>query len=179
MSNRIKKHNFAHSSSQKRSILKNLSLDLIKHEHVTTTKAKAKAVKSFVDTIFSRYEKGRNGVRFIESRLGTKAPIKKIDELLEGRLKSVSGGFVHLVRLGSRKGDGAELFKLMLIGYEPKKKSLLKKVKDTSEKESKVDKKAKTIVEKKQQATSFPQEEIGMSGQVNAKKVSKTRRKAI
>lgn len=137
MRNLIKKNNFGNTKRQSNAALKNMAISLIEHEHITTTKAKARAVSTFVETIFARYDQTLHSQRIVESKLGTDKMVGKIDDLSKDRFKDIDSGFVGTYRVGFRKGDGAEMFKVMLSGYEPKAKTKLTKVKETKPTEDK------------------------------------------
>ncbi|MBD3363196.1 hypothetical protein GF362_05735 [Candidatus Dojkabacteria bacterium] len=143
MKHQIKKNKFASSFSQKKSIVRNLAIDLINHNHVTTTVGRAKAVRPFFERMISKYKKDKNNTRYIHKKLGqvNSQLIEKIDELCSKNFSKIDSGFVSMYKLGFRKGDGAEIVKLILEGYEPVVKSKLKKVgrkqKETEEKKEK------------------------------------------
>ena len=101
------------------SLLKGLVTSVIEHERVVTTVPKAKAVQPLVekmitlakrDTLHSR----RQAAAFLE----TPAAVQKLFDKLGTRFGQRSGGYTRVVRLGNRKGDGAEQAMLELVGSE-------------------------------------------------------------
>lgn len=146
MNNLNKKYKFGSTKSQMKSILRNMTKDLILHEHVTTTKARAKAVKIYAEKLIARSKDNSDGKRYVESMLGTKGEVlTKLTEELHPRYKDVNSGFIESYKIGFRKGDGAEVIRLSLKGYTPEVKTKLKKVKNSSKVENKkANKKAKT-----------------------------------
>jgi len=103
----------------RKALLKGLVTSVIEHERVVTTVPKAKAVKPLVermitlakrDTLHSR----RQAAAFLE----TPAAVKKLFDKLGTRFGQRNGGYTRVVRLGWRKGDGAEQAMLELVGSE-------------------------------------------------------------
>jgi large subunit ribosomal protein L17 len=103
----------------RRALLRGLVTSVIEHERVVTTVPKAKAAKPLVekmitlakrDTLHSR----RQAAAFLE----TPAALKKLFDKLGTRFGQREGGYARVVRLGFRKGDGAEQAMLELVGSE-------------------------------------------------------------
>jgi large subunit ribosomal protein L17 len=103
----------------RKALFKGLVTSVIEHERVITTVPKAKAVRPLVekmitlakrDTLHSR----RQAAAFLE----TPAALKKLFDKLGTRFGQRNGGYTRVVRLGNRKGDGAEQAMLELVGSE-------------------------------------------------------------
>jgi large subunit ribosomal protein L17 len=101
------------------SLLRGLVTNVIERERVITTVPKAKAAKPLIDkmitlgkqdTLHSR----REAARF----LYTPASVKKLFDTLATRFGQRHGGYTRIVRLGPRKGDGAEQAMIELVGSE-------------------------------------------------------------
>src|SRR5215469_10722751 len=101
------------------SLLKGLVTSVIQEERIVTTVPKAKAIKPLVekmitlakrDTLHSR----RQAAAFLE----TPAAVQKLFDKLGTRFGQRNGGYTRVVRLGWRKGDGAEQAMLELVGSE-------------------------------------------------------------
>jgi large subunit ribosomal protein L17 len=106
-------------ASARRSLLRGLVTSVIEQERVITTVPKAKAAKPLVekmitlgkaDTLHSR--------RQAASFLTTPASVKKLFDKLGPRFAQRNGGYARIVRVGFRKGDGAETALLELVGTE-------------------------------------------------------------
>jgi large subunit ribosomal protein L17 len=106
-------------SGSRKALLKGLVTSVIEHERVVTTVPKAKAAKPLVekmitlakrDTLHSR----RQAAAFLE----TPAAVQKLFDKLGTRFGQRAGGYTRVVRLGWRKGDGAEQAMLELVGSE-------------------------------------------------------------
>ena len=92
---------------------------VIEHERVITTIPKAKAVQPLVDKMITLAKRDtlhtrRQAAAFLE----TPAAVKKLFDKLGTRFGQRSGGYTRVVRLGFRKGDGAEQAMLELVGSE-------------------------------------------------------------
>ncbi|HTX34597.1 MAG TPA: 50S ribosomal protein L17 [Bryobacteraceae bacterium] len=101
------------------SLLRNLVTSVIERERVVTTVPKAKAVRPLVekmiglakaDTLHTR--------RQAAAVLRTPDSVKKLFDTLGTRFGQRNGGYTRITRLGPRKGDGAELALLELVGSE-------------------------------------------------------------
>ena len=102
------KHNIKHrklnrTSSHRKSLLMNLSNSLLKHEQITTTLAKAKELRPFVEKLISLGKKGDLAARKKTiSILQDEKMSKKLFDSLADRYKDRSGGYTRIVKLGNR-----------------------------------------------------------------------------
>jgi large subunit ribosomal protein L17 len=103
----------------RKALFKGLVTSVIEHERIVTTVPKAKAIKPLVekmitlakhDTLHTR----RQAAAFLE----TPAAVKKLFDKLGTRFGQRNGGYTRVVRLGFRKGDGAEQAMVELVGSE-------------------------------------------------------------
>lgn len=103
----------------RKALLRNLVTSVIEHERIVTTVPKAKAIKPIVehmitlakqDTLHTR----RQAAAFLQ----TPASVKKLFDTLGARFGQRNGGYTRIVRVGVRKGDGAEQAMLELVGSE-------------------------------------------------------------
>src|SRR5262252_194699 len=103
----------------RKALLKGLVTSVIEHERVVTTVPKAKAVKPLVEKMITLAKRDtlhtrRQAAAFLE----TPAAVKKLFDKLGTRFGQRNGGYTRVVRLGWRKGDGAEQAMLELVGSE-------------------------------------------------------------
>lgn len=110
MRHRKKSVKLGRTSAHRNAMLRNLATDLLKHERVTTTLAKAKAVRPVAermvtlgkrDTLHSR----RHAARVIRD----KDVLSKVFKELAPRYAERPGGYTRIMRLESRRGDHAEM----------------------------------------------------------------------
>jgi large subunit ribosomal protein L17 len=104
-------------------LLRNLVTSVILEERVTTTVPKAKAVRPLVDKMITLAKQDTlHSRRQAAAVLRTPASVKKLFDTLGTRFGQRSGGYTRITRLGPpfspRKGDGAELAVIELVGSE-------------------------------------------------------------
>src|SRR5215467_11361889 len=103
----------------RRALLKGLVTSVIEQERVVTTVPKAKAIKPLVEKMITLAKRDnlharRQAAAFLE----TPAAVKKLFDKLGTRFGQREGGYTRVVRLGFRKGDGAEQAIIELVGSE-------------------------------------------------------------
>jgi large subunit ribosomal protein L17 len=106
-------------AGSRNSLLKNLVTSVIEHERIVTTVPKAKAARPLVEKMITLAKRDtlhtrRQAAAFLE----TPAAVKKLFDKLGTRFGQRTGGYTRVVRLGWRKGDGAEQAMLELVGSE-------------------------------------------------------------
>ena len=105
------------SNKHRRSMLANLTRDLILHEEIKTTEARAKEVRKFADRMIT-YGKKNNLVsqrKMLAFFHNDKAVVKKICDVLVPRYKDRSGGYSRIVKIAERRGDNALTVVLKLV----------------------------------------------------------------
>ncbi|HCC56568.1 MAG TPA: 50S ribosomal protein L17 [Solibacterales bacterium] len=106
------------------SLLKNLVTSVIEHERVVTTVPKAKAIKGLVDNMITLGKRDTlHARRQAAAFLNSPGSVKKLFDTLGARFGQRNGGYTRIVRLGVRKGDGAEQAIIELVGSELVKRS--------------------------------------------------------
>src|SRR5258706_12282385 len=103
--------------SARRSLFRGLVTSVIEHERIITTVPKAKAVRPLVEKMITLAKRDtlhtrRQAAAFLE----TPAAVKKLFDKLGTRFGQRNGGYPPVVRLGNRKGDGAEEAMIELVG---------------------------------------------------------------
>jgi large subunit ribosomal protein L17 len=100
---------FGGSPSHDRLIMANLATDLIMHEKVTTTEAKAKALRPYTEKLITKARKGDlHARRVILKTITDKAAVARLFEEVAPRYADRPGGYTRITKLGPRRGDGAE-----------------------------------------------------------------------
>jgi len=101
------------------SLLRGLVTSVIEQERVITTVPKAKAAKPLVEKMITlAKEDTLHARRQAAAFLRTPDSVKKLFDKLGTRFGQRNGGYTRVVRLGARKGDGAEQAMLELVGSE-------------------------------------------------------------
>jgi large subunit ribosomal protein L17 len=123
------------NTSHRRALLRNLVTSLVERERITTTVAKAKAMRPHVEKMITLGKaENLHARRQAAAYLQTPASVKKVFDTLSARFASRTGGYLRITRLGFRKGDGAEMAMVELVGSELKEKASDKKKKKKAEK---------------------------------------------
>jgi large subunit ribosomal protein L17 len=100
-------------------LLRNLVTSVIERERVITTITKAKAAQPLVDRMITlAREDSLHARRQAAQFLQTPDAVKKLFDKLGTRFGQRNGGYTRVVRIGFRKGDGAEEAMLELVGSE-------------------------------------------------------------
>lgn len=101
----------------RRSMLANLTKDLIKNERIETTETRAKEVRKCFDKMVSYGKNGslisrRNALAFLQN---DNAAVKKVFDDLAKRYENRNGGYTRILKLTERKGDDALVVVLELV----------------------------------------------------------------
>jgi large subunit ribosomal protein L17 len=103
----------------RRALLRNLVTSVITEERVITTVPKAKAAKPLVDKMITLAKRDTlHTRRQAAAYLKTPQSVQKLFDKLGSRFGQRQGGYTRVVRIATRKGDGAELAMLELVGSE-------------------------------------------------------------
>jgi len=100
----------------RKALFKGLACSLILHNRITTTEAKAKAVKPTIERLISRGRVNNlDNLRKINAYLQNREATKKIMDELGPRYKDRPGGYLRIIKIGSRRGDVASMAVLELV----------------------------------------------------------------
>jgi large subunit ribosomal protein L17 len=105
-------------TAHRRSMLSNMACSLIEHKRITTTVAKAKALKQFVEPIVTRAkEDTTHSRRVVFSTLGNKYAVTELFREVGPKVAERNGGYTRIIRTGNRLGDNAEMCMIELVDY--------------------------------------------------------------
>lgn len=109
MQHHNKNRKFGRKRNVRLALLRGLARSLIEHEKITTTEAKAKSLRPFVEQLITRSKEDTvQNRRLVASRLGAQNGIvQKLFSTIGPRYKERSGGYTRIVRLRRRQGDAA------------------------------------------------------------------------
>jgi len=100
----------------RKALMRNLATSIIIYEKVKTTKAKAKAVKPFVEKLITTAKTNDlTARRKLLEILFHKNAVKKALEILGPRYKDRKGGYTRIINIGPRAGDGAEMVQIEFV----------------------------------------------------------------
>jgi len=116
MRHRIKGKKLGREKAPREMMLKNLASSVLIYEKVKTTTAKAKVVRSLVEkSIVLAKKNDLTSRRRLIQILPQKLAVKKAIEVLASKYKDKNSGFTRIIKIGSRKGDGADMAQIELI----------------------------------------------------------------
>ena len=125
MKHNIKNKKLNKTSSHRKAMFMNMSNALIKHEQITTTLAKAKELRRFVEKIITLGKKGDLlSLRKAVSILQDQKMSKKVFDVLAERYKARLGGYTRIIKLGNRYGDNAPTAVIEFVDRDESAKGL-------------------------------------------------------
>ncbi len=91
-------------------MFRNMSASLIKHEQITTTVAKAKELRPYIEKLITLAKRGGLANRRLAmSRLMDEAQLQKLFDILAERYKDRNGGYTRIIKAGIRASDAAPI----------------------------------------------------------------------
>ena len=118
MRHRKKGKKIGRTSSHRKRTLQALSNALIENKRITTTVAKAKALRPFVEPLITRAkEDTQHNRRQVFRHLQSNDAIEELFNEVSERVGDRPGGYTRIIKLGQRSGDGAELAMIELVDY--------------------------------------------------------------
>jgi len=118
MRHRKKGKKIGRTSPHRKRTLQALSNALIENKKITTTVAKAKSLRPFVEPLITRAkEDTEHNRRQVFRHLQNKETITELFEEVAERVGNRPGGYTRIIKLGQRSGDGAELALVELVDY--------------------------------------------------------------
>ena len=110
MRHRVGGRKLQRTSAHRLALFRNMSAALIKHEQITTTVAKAKELRPYVEKLVTLAKKGGlSNRRLAHSRLLDDAQLVKLFDTLASRYAERNGGYVRIIKTGPRLSDSAEM----------------------------------------------------------------------
>ena len=107
------------TASHRASMLANMASSLIMHKRITTTLAKAKALKKYVEPLITRCKKDdTNSRRVVFRYLQNKEAIKVLFGEVAAKVAERPGGYTRVIKLGTRQGDAAEIAFIELVDFD-------------------------------------------------------------
>jgi large subunit ribosomal protein L17 len=123
MRHQVAGYRLGRTSSARIALRRTLIKQLFEHERITTTLAKAKAIRGEAERLITiarrsgeSSEAGKvHARRLVASRLGSNQPVVKLFDDIAPRFAKRPGGYTRIVKLGPRQGDGAEMVVLEFV----------------------------------------------------------------
>ena len=116
-----KKYNhLGRTADHRKAMLANMTISLIMHKRITTTVAKAKALKKYVEPLITKSkEDSTNSRRVVFSYLQNKEAIKELFGEVAQKVGDRPGGYTRIIKLGTRQGDAAQVCFIELVDFDP------------------------------------------------------------
>jgi len=126
---------FSRDSGHRQAMFSNMAADLIRHEQIITTLAKAKDLKRVMDKYITLAKRGDlNSRRLAAARLCDEAMVKKLFDTLGPRYKDRPGGYTRVLKAGFRYGDSAPRAVIELVDRDPAVKGAEDKAREAAKK---------------------------------------------
>src|SRR5262245_8496709 len=133
MRHRLAHRKLGRTSEHRMALLRNQAEALLRHERIVTTVHKAKELRPFVERLITVAKRGVKAAepkgrtlaakRLVKQDLVNDEVLEKLFDQLAPRFMERPGGYIRILRLGHRRGDGGAIAQIELIGseYDPKK----------------------------------------------------------
>jgi large subunit ribosomal protein L17 len=120
MRHRRKVNKLGRKAEHRKAMLANLAVSLIMHKRIKTTVPKAKALRQFIEPLITRAKEDTTHNRRIAFRyLRNKYAVSELFREVAKKVENRPGGYTRILKLGFRKGDGAEMDLIELVDYNP------------------------------------------------------------
>mgnify|MGYP002675185290 CR=1 FL=1 len=123
-------NHLSRTASHRASMLANMACSLIRHKRITTTVAKAKALRKYVEPIITKSKDDTTSSRrVVFSYLKDKEAVKELFKEISVKVAERPGGYTRIIKLGMRQDDGSDMCFIELVDFDenmanaPKKKT--------------------------------------------------------
>ncbi len=105
-------------TAHRKSMLANMAISLIQHKRISTTLAKAKALRVYVEPLLTKSKDDTtNSRRVVFSYLQNKEAVTELFQNISQKIANRPGGYTRILRTGFRLGDNAEMAIIELVDY--------------------------------------------------------------
>ena len=112
-------NHLSRTADHRRAMLANMAISLIMHKRITTTLAKAKALKKYLEPLITRSkDDSTNSRRVVFSYLQNKEALKELFGTVAQKVGDRPGGYTRIIKLGSRQGDAADIAFIELVDFD-------------------------------------------------------------
>ncbi|MCG9912502.1 MAG: 50S ribosomal protein L17 [Flavobacteriales bacterium] len=113
-----KVNHLGRTAPHRRALLSNMATSLITHKRITTTVAKAKALRKYVEPLLNKSKTdSTHSRRVVFSYLQNKDAVTELFREISGKIAERNGGYTRIIKLGARPGDNAEMAIIELVDY--------------------------------------------------------------
>lgn len=112
-------NHLSRTASHRAAMLSNMASSLIMHKRITTTLAKAKALKKYVEPLITKCKNDTtNSRRVVFSYLQDKVAVTELFREIRSKVLDRPGGYTRIIKTGFRPSDGAEMCFIELVDYD-------------------------------------------------------------
>lgn len=105
-------------SGHRKALLANLSCSLIQHKRITTTLAKAKALRSYLEPLITKSkDDSTHSRRIVFSYLKDKTAVAELFRTIAPKIADRPGGYLRILHVGFRQGDGSEMALIEFVDF--------------------------------------------------------------
>lgn len=113
-----KVNNLGRTASHRRALLANLAISLIEHKRINTTLAKARALRRYAEPLITKSKDNTtHSRRVVFSYLQNKAAVTELFGPIADKIADRPGGYLRIIKLGFRRGDGAETAMIEFVDF--------------------------------------------------------------
>lgn len=118
MRHRNKINHLSRDTQHRKALLSNLAVSLIEKKHITTTTAKAKALRRYIEPLLTRAKSdSTHNRRIVFSQLRQKSAIDLLFGEVAEKIANRPGGYTRVIKIGSRPGDNADMALIELVDF--------------------------------------------------------------
>ncbi len=111
-------NHLSRTSSHRKAMLSNMAASLILHKRITTTVAKAKALRVYVEPLITRSKTdSTHSRRMVFRQLQNKFAVNELFRDISVKVADRPGGYTRIIKLGNRLGDNAEMCMIELVDF--------------------------------------------------------------
>jgi large subunit ribosomal protein L17 len=111
-------NNLGRTESHRRALLANLAIALVEHKRITTTLAKAKALRRYAEPLITKAkDNSTHSRRIVFGYLQNKETVKELFGPVAEKIGDRPGGYLRIIKLGFRRGDGAETAMIEFVDF--------------------------------------------------------------
>ncbi|MBP3822435.1 MAG: 50S ribosomal protein L17 [Bacteroidaceae bacterium] len=112
-------NHLSRTASHRDAMLSNMAISLIMHKRITTTLAKAKALKKFVEPLLTKAKQDTtNARRVVFSHLQNKFAVTELFQVISPKIADRPGGYTRIIKTGFRQGDMAPVCFIELVDFD-------------------------------------------------------------
>ncbi len=121
----ISQRKLSRKSGHRKALFRNMSANLIKHEQIVTTEAKAKELRPYVEKLVTLAKRGGlSNRRLAMSKLQDETQLKKLFDVLAERYKDRNGGYTRVIKMNPRASDAAMMAVIELVDRDEEARGL-------------------------------------------------------